>query len=187
MRDHPRLEKAIKRVLMELNNSILKRRAYNAMHKLNSSHGLDFFRVCSAALQNDLYAGIYRAFDQHKDAASFWYIQNIAGGMLLEAAKKAAVSLDELQRVSAKLKPIRDRVHFHVDRSTLEDGSKPWKDADITGNELIWLADSGHSVLREMLLNLTGEDCSVPDYQGDDIGDIMRAYKKEFPNAPLSI
>ena len=187
MKEHPRLEEALKRVLLELNNSILKRRVYNAMLDLKSTHGLDFFRVCNAALQNDLYAGIHRAFDKHKDATSFWFIRYITKDQLEDAAKKAGVSITEIERLAEKLKPIRDQVHSHVDRRTLGDTSKPWKDADITGDELIWLTDSAHEVLRVALLDLTGEDCPVPEYHGEDIGNIMCAYKKEYPDAPLSI
>lgn len=187
MAEHPRLEEALKRVLMELNNSILKRRVYNAMLDLKSAHGLDFFRVCNAALQNDLYAGIHRALDKNQDATSFWYIRNIAGDRLEDAANKAGVTITEIECLADKLKPIRDQVHSHVDRRTLGDISKPWKEADITGKELIWLTDSAHEVLRVALLNLTGEDRPVPNYHGEDIGNIMRAYKKEYPNAPISI
>lgn len=187
MADHPRLEEALKRVLLELNNSILKRRTYNALLELNSAHSLDFFRVCNAALHNDLYAGVHRALDQHQDSVSFWYIRNIAGTRIGKAATKAGASIQEIERLAGKLKPIRDQVHFHVDRRTLGDPDRPWEEADITGDELIWLMDSAHEVLRTALYDLTGEDCPIPEYHGEDIGPIMRAYKKERPDAPLSI
>lgn len=86
MAGRPRLERALKRVIRELNNAVLKRRAYNALRNAKSSHGLDFFRVCDAALRNDLYAGIHRAFDSHAEATSFWYIQNIALAQMAKAA-----------------------------------------------------------------------------------------------------
>lgn len=82
---------------------------------------------------------------------------------------------------------MRERVNFHVDRRTLEDESAPWIEADITGNELIFLSESAHEVLRRMLLDLTGEDRSVPDYYGEDIEKIIRAYRDACPNSPLSI
>lgn len=187
MADHSRLEKALKHVLKELNNSILERRAFNELVKLKSAHGLDFFRICSAALQNDLYAGVHRALDKHQDSVSFWYIRNIDGIRLKESARRAGVSMDDIERIADKIKPIRDQVHFHVDRRTLGDANRPWKTAGITGNEIIWLMDSAHEVLRLALLDLTGEDRPVPEYHGEDIEKIMRAYKDEYPDAPLSI
>jgi len=187
MNIHPRLEKALKKVLMELNNCTLKRRAYNKLVSLNSAQGLTFFRVCSTALLNDLYAGAHRALDKHQDSASFWYIRNIATALIDSAAKETKISIAEIERLADKLKPIRDQVHFHVGRSALDNPSKPWEEAGLTGNEFIWLTESAHEVLRVTLLNLSGRNSPITDYYGDDIELIMKAYKKEYPDAPLSI
>lgn len=172
---------------MELNNCILKRRAFNKLLSLKVAHGLNFFRVAATALQNDLYAGAHRALETHQDAASFWYIKNIAPALVDRAAAKAGISIAEIERLAAKLKPIRDQVHAHVDRSVIDDPDKAWKEADMTGDEFIWLTESAHEVLRQALLELTNEDSQVPSYDGEDIELIIRAYKKEHPDAPISI
>jgi len=177
--NHPRLENALKRSLMELNNCVLKRRALNQLLSLKSVHGLDFFRVCEAALQNDMYAGAHRALDKHRDSASFWYILNIAQKLVSDAAEKAGIQITEVERLSDKLRSIRDKVHFHVDKAVLDNPNKPWVDADMTGNEFIWLTESTHEILRRVLFSLTGEDYPIPEYHGEDIELIMRAYKKE--------
>ena len=179
MKNHPRLENALKRVLMELNNCILKRRTYNKLISLKTAHGLDFFRVCSAALQNDLYAGAHRALDKHQDSASFWYIKNIAPVLIDDAARRSNISLSEIERLAEKLRPIRDQVHSHIDKSTLDIPNKPWEEADLTGNEFIWLTESAHEILRLALLDLVGTDSQIPEYYGDDIELIIRAYKNE--------
>jgi len=49
------------------------------------------------------------------------------------------------------------------------------------------LTESSHEIMRLVYLHLTGRDRRVPDYYGEDIIDIMRAYKEIHPNAPLSI
>jgi len=121
MNNHPRLEKALDRILLELNNCILKRRAYNKLIDAKVSHGLNFFQVAAAALQNDIYAGAHRAFDNHKDAASFWYICNIAKEHVADAEKESGIQIEEIRRLSDKLKPIRDRVHSHIQRGALDD------------------------------------------------------------------
>ena len=187
MTTHQRLEPAIRRALLELNNCILKRRAFNKLISLRAGHGLNFFRVAATALQNDVYAGAHRALDSHRDAASIWYIRNIEPGLINKAANDAGISMPELERISSKLKPIRDQVHFHADRRVLESPDAPWDEAGITGNEFIWLTESAHEVLRRALLSLVGEDSPVPDYTGDDIEKIIRAYKKECPDAPISL
>jgi hypothetical protein len=187
MKQHARLEPALRRSLMELNNCILKRRALNKLVSLKARHGLNFFRVAAAALQNDVYAGAHRALESHEDSASFWYIRNIAPKLIVQAADAAGVPIEQIERLAEKLKPIRDQVHSHVDRGALDDPDKPWKEAGITGNEFIWLTESAHEVLRQAMLQLTGQDFPVPEYFGDDIEDIIRAYQKEHPDAPVSI
>lgn len=178
---HPRLKVALEKVLLELNNCILKRRAYNKLLSLNTNHGLDFFRICTAALQNDIYAGAHRAFDTNPDAASFWYIRNICMDENFEkAVLDTGTTIDILKNLSNKLKPIRDRVHFHSDRRDLIDSNKPWDEADITGDDFISLTENAHEVLRILYLNLTGQDKKVPDYFGDDIANIITAYKEKF-------
>jgi hypothetical protein len=172
---------------MELNNCILKRRAFNKLISLKASHGLNFFRVAAAALQNDLYAGAHRALETHQDSASFWYIRNIAPEVIDKAAAQSSISIAEIERLARKLKPIRDQVHAHVDRSAIDDPGKAWREADLTGNDFIWLTESAHEVLRRALLKLTNEDSHLPAYDGEDIELIIRAYKKEHPRALVSI
>ena len=185
--EHPRLRPALKRVLLELNNCVLKRRAFNSLMTLETSHGLDFFRICKAALENDLYAGAHRAFDRHEDAVSFWYIENISGKLFTEAIAEAMVDRNRIEELAEKLKNIRDRVHFHADRRDLEAPSKPWQDANMSGNEFIDLTESAHEVLRILNRKLTSVDSVIPNYNGADIEKIIRAYKDEYPDAPLSI
>lgn len=184
---HPKLRSAIEKVLLELNNCILKRRAYNKLISLKTSKRLDFFRICTLALQNDLYAGAHRAFDRHKDATSFWHIKNIAPKELAKAASDAGIAIENLEILAEKLKTIRDRVHFHVDRRNLTEPTKDWKDAGLTGNEFISLTENAHEILRIMYLDLTGQDSAIPDYFGEDIVKIITAYKEKYKNALLSI
>jgi hypothetical protein len=186
-KEHPKLTKAIEKVLLELNNCILERRAYNKFISLKTAHGLDFFRICAYALKNDIYAGAYRAFDRHKDAVSFWNIRNIAPEEFAKAASDSKIDIKDLEKLAEKLKPIRDRVHFHVDRRDLQGPNDAWKDADMTGNEFNCLTEKAHKILRIMYLELTGQDSTIPDYIGEDIEKRIRAYKEKYPDAPLTI
>jgi hypothetical protein len=186
-KEHPKLRKAIEKVLLELSNCILKRRAYNELKSLKTEHGLDFFRICAVALKNDLFAGAHRAFDRHKDATSFWYIKNIAPKEFAKAASDSKIVIEDLEKLAEKLKPIRDRVHFHVDRRDLKEPTKAWDDADLTGNEFISLTEKAHEILRTLYFDLTGQDSSIQEYFGEDIKKIITAYKEKYKDAPLSI
>lgn len=185
--EHPKLRVALNKVLIELNNCIIKRRTFNAFMSLKSSHSLDYFRVSAYALQNDLYAGAHRAFDSHKDAVSIWYVRNLAPEDFAASAEEANIEIPELERLAEKLKPIRDRVHFHVDRRDLLEPSNAWEDANMTGDEFISLTENAHEILRLMYLKLTGENKTIPEYFGEDIKDIISSYKDRHQDAPLSI
>ena len=185
--EHPKLKAALKKNILELNNCILKRRAYNKFLSLETAHGLDFFRIAITALKNDLYAGAHRVFDKHKDAASIWYIKNIAPKEFRDACISVNVEIEDLEKICGKLAHIRDRVHFHIDKKGLSEPATIWQKADVTGDEFIYLTESAHEILREMYQHLTGKDQQVPDYHGDDIVKILTAYKKAYPDAPLSI
>ncbi len=182
-----RLVRAVKKNLNDLSNGILKRRTYNAFMKLRSGHSLDFFRIAIHALHDDLYADAHRVFDTHKDAASICYIRRVAPGPFNRAVKAAGVSVPELEKIASKLTHIRNRVQFHTDKKDVEEPSKVWQDANLSGNEFIRLTEEAHEVLRLLHVELTGENKTVPNYFGEDIEPIMRAYKEAKPNAPLYI
>ena len=174
---HNRLKRALERNLAELSNCILKRRAYNKFIVQKSSHSLDFFRICVHALYNDMFADAHRALDRHKDAASFWYIKNIAPESFSKAAKESGIDTKRLDELTKKLNHIRDRTHFHIDKRNVIKPSEVWVEADITGDEFIYLTENAHEILRCMYLELTGNDNCVPDYNGEDIEKILRTYK----------
>jgi hypothetical protein len=182
-----RLVRAVEKNLDDLSDAILQRRTYNAFLAIGSSHSLDFFRVAAHALHDGLYADAHRVFDTHKDAASVWYIRRVAPGVFNRALKVTGISISEIERIAKKLGPIRNRVQFHTAKLDVENPSRAWKEASLTGNDFIRLTEETHEVLRLMYIELTGEDKTVPEYFGKDIEPIMRAYKECHPNAPLHI
>ncbi|MES2366625.1 MAG: hypothetical protein V4563_12150 [Pseudomonadota bacterium] len=182
-----RLVRAVEKSLNDLSNGILKRRTYNAFLELRTGHSLDFFRIAIHALHDDLYADAHRVFDTHKDTASICYIRRVAPGPFNRAVKAAGVSVPELEQIASKLLHIRNRVQFHTAKRDVEVPAKVWEDARMSGNEFIRLTEQTHEVLRLVYLELTGENKTVPDYFGEDIEPILRAYKEAKPNAPLRI
>jgi hypothetical protein len=182
-----RLRKAVERNLAELSNCILKRRAYNALIAVGSAHALDFFRISGHALQNDLISHALRVFDRHKDAASFWYIRRQLETQVSKEARNASVSLENIEATAARLNHIRDKAHFHLDKAAVERPASVWDAAGISGDEFIALTEGTHEILRRLYIGLAGVDLPVPDYQGEDVGKIIRAYVSVHPDAPIAI
>jgi len=95
--------------------------------------------------------------------------------------------MDRLRALSERFKGIRDQTHFHIDRDAVIDTKVVWDDAGITGNELGWVLDSVFTILSEIHFHRTGERVEVPDYDGTDAANAIRAYKQVFPDAKIAV
>jgi hypothetical protein len=186
-RDRTRRDKAIRRNLAELNNAIMKRRALIGLHSAKSSHTLDFFVIAADALFNDIVAHAILVLDQSAQSASFWYVYRCEGIRIDKFAKARDISLDRLKALAERFKEIRDNTHFHIDRDAVVNPSKVWSDAGITGDELGWALDSTYALLADLAEELLGSRPQLPDYDGSDAPKIIRAYKKQYPDAKLFV
>ena len=131
-----RYQRAIRRCLAEAQNAILKRTALVGLHKAESSHGLDFFRICDHALYNDYISHAIRLFERSDQAASFWYVLKSNEAAARAAAVSRSVSIPEIDALTERLKGIRDKTHFHINREAVVKPSEVWSEAAITGDEL---------------------------------------------------
>src|SRR5262249_30729289 len=111
-----RYDAALERNLAETSNAILERRALMGLHSANSSHTLDFFQVAAHALYNDLIAHSVRVLDRHPDAASLWYLFRCDEASVRSEASSLGVDLDALGILADKLKTVRDKTLFHIDK-----------------------------------------------------------------------
>lgn len=179
-----RYDAALERNLAETSNAILKRRALIGLHSTDSSHGLDFFRVAAHALYNDLIAHAARIFDRHPDAASFWYVVSCdETSARAQARALVGVDLDALGVLADKLKGVRDKTLFHIDKKTVENPKLVWSSAEIKGDVLGSGLDGAFLVLAGLHLKRHG----VPDYDGSDATKIIRAYKQVHPEVAIVV
>lgn len=181
------IDRILERCLAELSNAIIKRRALIAMDKVDSYHGLDFFRVVKHALYNDVLAHAMRVFDSTRNSASFGHILKKDAVAAERAFANLQIDRVRLEKCANGLKDIRNKTHFHIDAIALNDPSQVWKGADVTGDDLGYLLESGFSVLSSLYLEHTGIEFTIPPYDGSDFLPILKAYKKCHPEAPLVV
>lgn len=177
-------EEAIWRNLEELNNAILERRALKGLYNANAVDGLNFFRLAEYALYNDIILYIIRVFEcstTRRNVGSFWYIVKVNKAEAEAAAKECSVSLDEIAMFFKDFKNTRDKTHVHIDLGTLMNPHEAWMPIYITHDNVRYLLENTFNVLSFLYHKVTGVKIDLPDYDGSDVVEIIRSYKKCHP------
>ena len=182
-----RFNSALDRNIAETSNAILKRRALIGIFNSQSAHGLDFFRVAEHALYNDLLAHAMRVFDTNKGAASFWYLEKCDHAKFIVAAVESKVDLEALRAITKKLRRIRNKTHFHIDKEAVTNPKLVWSLAEISGDYLGESLESAFKLLAYLAFKRDGIHRVVPDYDGSDVPKIIRAYKQAHPEVPIAV
>jgi len=149
------------------------------MEKAESYHTLDFFRLAYDALFNDMIAHAIKVLDRNKDSETFWSIYGREKTTIDRFLKDNNYDIATLNDVADKLKIIRDKTHFHIDRKGLLNPNDVWKNAGITGKELANAIDKTWEILNYVYRINTGDAFFYPDYKGSDATKIIKAAKKE--------
>lgn len=182
-----RYDSAINRLIAELTNAILKRRVLLGFSNVRSFHGLDCFRIAKNAVSNDVVTHAIRIYDQHKDAASFWYVIKCNEKFSNAAIKKNNLNLDDIRNLSEKIRAIRDKTHFHIDKNFVNNPSLVWKTAGIAESELDNCLSNTFNLLAEINFIRTGVLAEIPAYDGSDVAKIMEAFQAIHPESPILV
>jgi len=169
---------AINRNFAEANNAILKLTAYNCLNEAKFIYtGTSFFVIAHQALYNDMIANAIRIFDDHKEAGSLWYIIRCNEHAAKKAAEACGINIDDLKAIAPKLRHIRDKTHFHIDRRTVENPSLVWIDANISGHEFTNALHNAALLLAKIKQDVFGVEMDkLTPYDGSDVKHIIDAY-----------
>ena len=138
-------EAALSRNLIELERAQLNLQAMVAMEAAKPTEMS--LKVIYYALFNDYIAHCIKVFDQHRDAASFWYLHKQNKQQIEQLADSLSIDLAGFSQMSDKLKHVRDKTHFHIDRKGVIDPKAVWRDAEINGLALAKTVRSVWSLL----------------------------------------
>lgn len=177
--DSSTLQAAIGRNLAELNNAILKLTARDELVRQNLTYArMSFFVVAEQALYNDMIAHAIRVLDEHRDAMSFWYVLRCNEAAVKRNAKIANLDVEELRVLSSKLRLVREKTHFHIDRMSVKAPKSVWKEADITGSVFTQALRAMASTLAHTKKELFGGELeTVTEYDGSDVPKIVKAFE----------
>lgn len=179
--DDARLLAAINRSFAEADNAILKLTAYNCLSEAGCIHtGTSFFAIAKQALYNDMIASAIRIFDDHKEAGSLWYIIRCNQPAANKAAAACCINMDDLKAIVPRLRHIRDKTHFHIDKRTVENPSLVWREADISGQEFTTVLHNAARLLAKIKQDVFGAEMEqLTSYDGSDVQHIIDAYTAE--------
>ena len=173
-----RIQAALRRNFAEANNAILKLTAHNELCASGFSYtGMSFFAIADQALFNDMFASAIRIFDDHKEVGSLWYIIRSHEQIAHKAADACGISIDKLREIIPKLRHIRDKTHFHIDRRSVEQPSLVWEVANITGDELTNALRDAAALLATIKQEAYGGELDkLTSYDGSDVREIIDAF-----------
>jgi hypothetical protein len=162
----PRFDRSLKRNLDELGRAILDWKAIKGLEVADTAHPIDFIRLSYWALFNDCFAHAMRVFE-HGRVASFWYLRSCKEAELDQAAA-VGIEITELERLSASLKLVRNKTHFHIDQKAVFDPRAVWQRADIKGPDFERLLRGSFDILNKLHRKRWGHDFWLPEYDGAD-------------------
>jgi hypothetical protein len=176
--DRLRVIAAINRNFTEANAAILKLTAYNSLSEAGFGYAeTSFFAIVNQALFNDMIAGAIRIFDDHKDVASLWYVIRCHDAAARKAARDCGIDIDELKAITPRLRHVRDKTHFHIDRKAVTNPSSVWTYADISGQRLGSALRNAAILLAKIKQDVFGGELErLSPYDGSDVRHIIDAY-----------
>jgi hypothetical protein len=140
-----RFKKAVERLAAEV--SILLAEQV-ALEELLGTVPPLLIRVSADALMGDRLARLIRILedDSRNEVASFWYL------LRCEPSRVALAADDEkhLRHLATRLKPIRDKTFFHIDKNGVLDREAIYAAAGITGDEIIRAVDILWAILGRL-------------------------------------
>ena len=167
--------KALRRNLSELQRVLYYRRAWGALKSTDRlTSGLDVFELMDRAFFDQMVAHAIKVFDRSRRVASFWYLLRQQTAEIEQFCRTRACTLHCIEVLSAKLKIIRNKTHFHIDGDCVSDPKGVWTDAGVVWNEFDQATQRAFEILQHLYTAHHGQGFEFPSYDGSDVADLIR-------------
>jgi hypothetical protein len=164
--DTSRYDAAIRRNLAELQRALLNRRAMVAMEAVGGITD-DILKVIYYALFNDYISHCIKVFERSSGAASFWYVYDTNQKPINQYARKHHIDIGAFEPLVEKLKHVRDKTHFHIDRDAVLNSNVVWREAGLNGQELAAAVDNAWELLNALQEHLGRDPLDLPPFDDD--------------------
>lgn len=161
--DSQKYKSAVGRNLAELQWAIVHRTTLQGISAVPHAHSI-FLHSTYTGVFNDYIAHSIKVFERSANTASFWYIYRTHEQRVRDFTGKNGIDFQALEAVSAKLKHIRNKTHFHIDSEGVLDPTAIWKQAGLTGDELAGAIDAAWKILIHLQQLLGLREVNLPHY-----------------------
>lgn len=160
-RSDERYKLAIEKNLDELQRALL---IYTTIKGIEESGKIEFLflKLVYNSLLNDYITKCIKVFENGLKVSSFWYIHRCNEKRLTEIARLNNIEISKFSDVASKLKKLRNKVHFHLDKKGVMDINKVWQTADLTMNELHLCVSSAQVILYNLAFELNLKTNTMP-------------------------
>jgi len=139
----------------------------------------DVLKVIYYALFNDYIAHCIRVFERSGGAASFWYIYETNQKPLNEYARKHSIDIGTFESLVEKLKHVRDKTHFHIDREAVLEPRAVWTEAGLNGKDLAAAVDNAWGLLNALQEYLGRDPLDLPPFDDDVLTRVTKLIQAE--------
>ncbi len=169
--------RATRRILFELEKALSYRNAINELSKVTPKTCCSLFSYANLAMYDAMFFHIIKILDENKRASSFWYLWRHEPKIIEKLLLKHGITLDEVKQLSCKLKLIRNKTHFHIDKNNVINPRDVWDRANITWDFFHKIIDNLWNVLNDLYREQFGLEFNGQIYTGHDIQEIITATK----------
>lgn len=167
-------QKALKRNLNELVIAKLEFDAYREISdKLLLNFFDSFFTLAQDALFNDMIGHLIKVLDQNSQSTTFWYIFRCRSQEARKFIKSENIDFMAIYDLAERLKTIRDKTHFHIDKKGVKDPKAVWRTANITYSGVQENMESIYKILNYLHLKEFDFEFEIPKI--DDLQYIINA------------
>ena len=134
-----------------------------------------FLRLASDALKNDMMSHLMRVLDKTKSTGSFWYIYKREKEEINAIVEEHKIDFASLEKLADKnrLNHIRNKSHFHIDKSYAYNQQDVWKEADVSSEQIKYALESILLILGALFKKFTGKEFPGVEYDGADAAAVV--------------
>ena len=167
--------------MAELQRAIVNLETMTGIEEAAGASGASrFLEICYKALFNDYVAHCCKAFEHRSDrVATFWTIREQSDGWVDEIARREDFDMASIEAVSIKLKSIRDKTHFHIDRTGMLDARSVWRQAGLKGSDLAFAVRGAWRLLTVLQRERGLPEMGSPNFNSSDAKLIATAIMRD--------